>query len=113
MMSAFLVRVVVFSDMAWAMALSSSRSLPSRTERSSCCSAVIGLLFRRGLSPARNVRAWRGETGRRKDSFQEPSPDHLCEKHPGTVLVPAESASKRSGDVITLAGTDGHCQHPQ
>ena len=45
MMSAFFVRLVVLSDMAWAMALSSSRSLPSRTERSSCCSAVIGLLL--------------------------------------------------------------------
>ena len=57
MMSAFFVLVVVLRDIAWAMALSSSRSLPSSTDRSSCCSAVIGLLFHRGLSPARDVRA--------------------------------------------------------
>src|SRR5262249_27242665 len=53
MMSAFLVRLVVLSDMAWAMALSSSRSLPSRTDRSSCCSAVIGLLIYEGFAGAR------------------------------------------------------------
>ena len=44
MMSAFLVRVVVFTDRACAIAWSSSRSLLSNTERSSCCSAVIGFL---------------------------------------------------------------------
>ena len=44
MMSAFFVRVLVFTDSACAIAWSSSRSLPSNTERSSCCSAVIGLL---------------------------------------------------------------------
>ena len=43
-MSAFFVLVLVFTDSAWAMAWSSSRSLPSNTERSSCCSAVIGIL---------------------------------------------------------------------
>ena len=43
-MSAFFVLVLVFTDSACAMAWSSSRSLPSNTERSSCCSAVIGFL---------------------------------------------------------------------
>ncbi len=60
MMSAFFVRLFVLSDMAWAMALSSSRSLPSRTDRSSCCSAVIGLLIYEGCRQARGSSA-RGE----------------------------------------------------
>ena len=51
MMSAFLVRVVVLIYIACAMAWSSSRSLPSSTDRSSCCSAVIGLLS--GTEPQR------------------------------------------------------------
>src|ERR1700691_2063712 len=87
MMSAFLVLVVVLRDMAWAMALSSSRSLPSSTDLSSCCSAVIGLLFHRGLSPprtsARGERIWGGES-----MCHEPSPDHLC-RSTRDRLVPA------------------------
>ncbi len=80
MMSAFFVRLVVLSDMAWAMALSSSRSLPSRTERSSCCSAVIGLLFREGRrlpgrGSARGERNFREEKG---FACECPPPDHRC-----------------------------------
>ena len=79
MMSAFFVRVVVLSDMAWAMALSSSRSLPSRTDRSSCCSAVIGLLFREGYRRPGFVRAWRRNFREEKGFACEcPPPDHHC-----------------------------------
>ena len=46
MMSAFLLRELVSSDIAWAMARSSSRSFRSSTDRSSCCSAVISHLAR-------------------------------------------------------------------
>src|SRR5208282_4458790 len=62
MMSAFLVRDVVLIAIAWAMAWSSSRSLDSSTDRSSCCSAVIGLL----ISWYRNlggILSRRGEQG--------------------------------------------------
>src|SRR5580704_615393 len=79
MMSAFFVRLVVLSDMAWAMALSSSRSLPSRTDRSSCCSAVIGLLFwevcrRPGFvrRAAKEFQGWKGF------ACECPPPDHHC-----------------------------------
>ena len=46
MMSAFLLREFVSSDIAWAIARSSSRSFRSSTDRSSCCSAVISHLAR-------------------------------------------------------------------
>src|ERR1700728_1909849 len=52
MRSAFFDLVVVLMSIAWAMAWSSSRSLDASTDRSSCCSAVIGLLifwYRKGL----------------------------------------------------------------
>jgi hypothetical protein len=46
MMSAFFVRELVSNAIAWAIVRSSSRSLRSSTERSSCCSAAIGYLTR-------------------------------------------------------------------
>src|ERR1039458_8466664 len=63
MRSDFFDRVVVLMSIAWAMAWSSSRSLDSSTDRSSCCSAVIGLLifwYRKGLylCPYGENRGW-------------------------------------------------------
>jgi hypothetical protein len=71
MMSAFFVREVVFRDIACAMAWSSSRSLPSSTDRSSCCSAVIGLLI--SLRSAGRVGGphGAGKTGSREGTCNE------------------------------------------
>src|SRR5580698_5546638 len=113
MMSAFFVRVVVLSDMAWAMALSSSRSLPSRTDRSSCCSAVIGSSSKRVVAGPEYFRAWRGNFREEKGfACACPPPDHLCVMLSRDRFVPAESAVQRSGDLSTLAGGGGSCQHP-
>src|SRR5277367_6764312 len=97
MMSAFFVRVVVLSDMAWAMALSSSRSLPSRTDRSSCCSAVIGLLFWEVRQPGYLPASGKEISRRRRACVQTPSPrDHRCvllsrdRLYPRTALQSAE-----------------------
>ena len=107
MMSAFFVRVVVLSDMAWAMALSSSRSLPSRTDRSSCCSAVIGLLFQEGCRRLGLVRAWRGNFREEKGLACEcPPPDHLCVMLSRDRLYPRRALRSAVGMSITLAGAE-------
>src|ERR1700733_2735652 len=96
------------------MALSSSRSLPSRTDRSSCCSAVIGLLFLEGHRRPRCGSA-RGEeiSGRRRDSRVNALPRVTSAYWLSRDrFVPAESASKRSGDRHTLAGGTPHANTP-
>ena len=70
MMSAFLLRELVSSDIAWAIARSSSRSLRSSTDRSSCCSAAISHLARLrprygSVSPDAKGHGTKGKDARR------------------------------------------------
>ena len=78
MMSAFLLRELVSSAIAWAIARSSSRSLRSSTDRSSCCSAAISHLARLrprsgSVSPDAKGHGTEGKGARRDFTYRPPT----------------------------------------